>query len=403
MKLPDTGISIPLVMKTLGAKTNRLDLLCSHRNINKWSRWKPYPYNSKQPITEQIITSLGYGILPAAISPGEIPATEELETTMFICSHLGAPAGDNEPFRLDDFKNYNHDAPLPCEPVQFSNDKGGIIPISGNNAYPLYHPVYSCRMQMNIADISLSELICDTVSLSDLYLTLIISPNLNGMSFSDSLIAQSTKSVGEAVTERAPYLIVEIDTFTLSEKLLTPANIVFAYLAPKMTDETAFVPGVSLKLDDTYKTTLYNDSFHTYADGTSGGGNPPVSQANGAWAWFSNNPAITRNLADNTGTMTFDMLKYTVSKQALGEGALRVFITELNIDMRITQDDNIHFYSSGERIIDTTVTPVSLGSLIDTNTLLPYESLHCRFYVASLSAYATVSFNVEDMIISITN
>ena len=42
MALPLTGVSVSLVRSTLGASTNDVGLLCTHPNINRWSKKTVY-------------------------------------------------------------------------------------------------------------------------------------------------------------------------------------------------------------------------------------------------------------------------------------------------------------------------------------------------------------------------
>ena len=91
MALPNSNISVAMVKAELGASTNDVGRLCIHPNINKWSRWKPVRHGSINPITEEQLKSVLFG-LSNSTSSNYIPPT----------------GGVSSPFRLSDFSNYNH-------------------------------------------------------------------------------------------------------------------------------------------------------------------------------------------------------------------------------------------------------------------------------------------------------
>ena len=95
MALPSTNISVAMVKAELGASTNDVGRLCIHPNINKWSKWKPVRHNSVNPLTEENFQSVKYGINPI---------NEAYERPR------GKNETYNEPFRLGDFRGYNHQA-----------------------------------------------------------------------------------------------------------------------------------------------------------------------------------------------------------------------------------------------------------------------------------------------------
>ena len=111
MPLPDSNISIAMVKSELGAATNKVEELCVHPNINKWSKWKPIWYNSPSPLTEAEFKSKRYGF--------DIPFGVKADATILSTAwgYL-KPRGAgtiNEHYRLTDFANYNKLAIMPIE------------------------------------------------------------------------------------------------------------------------------------------------------------------------------------------------------------------------------------------------------------------------------------------------
>ena len=90
MALPDSNISVAMVKSELGAATNNVGQLCIHPNVNKWSRWKPVAKAQVTPMTFEDMKSVSFGLSD---------------------SNYIKPTGNlSSPFRLTDFRNYNHNA-----------------------------------------------------------------------------------------------------------------------------------------------------------------------------------------------------------------------------------------------------------------------------------------------------
>ena len=70
MTLPNTGITTNLVKNIIGSSTNNVGQLCTHSNVNKWSKWKPVAYNTVSPITTEILSSVRFGLsIPVITGP----------------------------------------------------------------------------------------------------------------------------------------------------------------------------------------------------------------------------------------------------------------------------------------------------------------------------------------------
>lgn len=59
---PDTGVSIYDVQQALMTSRQDLGELCTHKNINRWARYKPERYNSLKPITYQTRKNNNFGL-----------------------------------------------------------------------------------------------------------------------------------------------------------------------------------------------------------------------------------------------------------------------------------------------------------------------------------------------------
>ena len=101
-KLGENNISISLVATTLEELTYDLGTLCQSNNINKWSKWKPVRKAQVTPMTAEDMKSVAYGLYGEGYNKPQ--------------------GGASSPFRLGDFRNYNHDAYPPISPMIISVD-----------------------------------------------------------------------------------------------------------------------------------------------------------------------------------------------------------------------------------------------------------------------------------------
>jgi hypothetical protein len=102
--LPSTGITTSMVASAIGAATNDVGRLCTHPNVNKWSKWKPVRFNSVSPITQAQLASVNFGITPPTPS-------NDYTTVMDTKWGYSRPTGGlSSPYRLSDFRNYNKTA-----------------------------------------------------------------------------------------------------------------------------------------------------------------------------------------------------------------------------------------------------------------------------------------------------
>ncbi len=110
MALPSDKISTTLVGQAIGSSSRDVGTLCTHPNINKWSKWKPVRHNKVTGLVSQDLSDINFGILPV------VPMFD-WELALSLNWEYGRPrGGDNnpsEPFRLGDFRNYEHAASDP--------------------------------------------------------------------------------------------------------------------------------------------------------------------------------------------------------------------------------------------------------------------------------------------------
>lgn len=112
--LPTTNISTTLVRNTLGEGNNDVGLLCSSDKINMWSKRKPVIYPA------DFVTD-----------PNEVGKTPDHKWGLTLANFIGVTldgndddrrtvynrpnGGSSQPYRLGDFRGYNHDANIPLD------------------------------------------------------------------------------------------------------------------------------------------------------------------------------------------------------------------------------------------------------------------------------------------------
>lgn len=349
--LPNSGITTSMVAQALGAATNDVGSLCKHPNVNKWSRYKPYSYPQVTGIygasgTDDDIPKnvLNWGINPAVITAGSLPDSQELADSWGKWGQWEPPSGGLEsPYRLGDFRNYNHQAKPAIGSVVFYNDNGGTRPVvSGGRAKTLQ---FSVKLVLNAdADIKLSEYKATAVgSIMDMHLTLVIGTQMPSLSYPEARLVQSTKTIGQAIADGDTEIIASMDTSNLDTEnvLISPKNIIFAYLAPKTTSTTEFPEGISLKIQDGIKDAYFNDTYATYGDGSLDGGTIPIYQVSGNIIFALDHPTIPNGDGYVTGdgdTYYFHMTNvlidiYEGSSTARGTLRLLVDSTEKYYDV----------------------------------------------------------------------
>lgn len=291
MALTIKGINPTIVGTALGESSRKWSVLCKHPNINRWSRFKPYRYPQVTGIygasgTDDSIpkNTLNWGINPALITAGLLPASQALADNWGKWGQWQPPTGTTEqPYRIGDFRGYNHQAKPAIGSVVFYNNNGGTRPVvSGGNARTFE---FRAKLILNAdADIKLSEYKATVAgSIMDMHLTLVIGTQMPSLSYPEAKLVQSTKTIGQAIADGDTEIIASMDTSNLDTEnvLITPKNIIFAYLAPKTTSTTVFPEGLSLKIQDGIRDAYFNDTYAKYGDGSSDGGSIPIYRVSG--------------------------------------------------------------------------------------------------------------------------
>ena len=101
MALGTTGISATLVANTIGVGSNDVGTLCTSNKINKWSKKKPVSYQTSSSLTDAQLKETNYGF--------NITSNTNLDSPTGW-SYVRPTGGMTSPYRLGDFRGYNHEA-----------------------------------------------------------------------------------------------------------------------------------------------------------------------------------------------------------------------------------------------------------------------------------------------------
>ena len=342
MALPNSNIGVAMVRNELGASTNNVGQLCIHPNINMWSRHKPYRYPQVTGIygisgTDDSIpkNTLNWGVNPALVTAGLLPDSQALADNWGKWGQWTPPSGGTEtPYRLEDFRGYNHQAKPAIGSVVFYNNNGGTRPVvSGGNARTFE---FRAKLILNAdADIKLSEYKATVAgSIMNMHLTLVIGTQMPSLSYPEAKLVQSTKTIGQAIDDGDTEIIASMDTSNLDTEnvLITPKNIIFAYLAPKTTSTTVFPEGLSLKIQDGIRDAYFNDTYAKYGDGSLDGGTIPIYRVSGYINIAQDHPTVPDG--DYYGTQSGDMYYFHMTNVTIdiyegsstARGTLRLFV-----------------------------------------------------------------------------
>lgn len=395
MALPNSNISVAMVKSELGAATNDVGRLCTHPNINKWSRYKPYSYPQVTGIygasgTDDNIPKnvLNWGINPAVINAGNLPDSQELADNWGKWGQWEPPYGGLEsPYRLGDFRNYNHQAKPAIGSVVFYNDNGGTRPVVSGGREKTFQ--FRVKLILNSdADIKLSEYKATVVgSIMDMYLTLVIGTQMPSLSYPQARLVQSEKTIGQAIADGDTEIIATMDTSNLDTEnvLISPKNIIFAYLAPKTTSTTEFPEGISLKIQDGIRDAYFNDSYATYGDGSLDGGSIPIYRVSGNIIFALDHPTIPNgdyNVTQAGDTYYLNMTNVLIDiyeGSSTARGTLRLFI-----------DSSGKYYDIPDSSFNCTVGTKHFGELIVS---VPVSEIPSGYSLLQVQAVLTDTTN----------
>lgn len=131
-KLPTTNISTTLVKTTLGETTDDVGKLCKSAKINKWSKWKPIPYNGLS-LSDDILQRNDFGI---NITQDFLNKLHTVPTRTW--EYMRPKGGANSMYRIGDFRNYVHDSLPPFQQFKY----GFTMSFSIHGLYDAYRTVY---------------------------------------------------------------------------------------------------------------------------------------------------------------------------------------------------------------------------------------------------------------------
>ena len=110
MALPNTNISTTLVADTIGSGSNDVGTLCTHPNVNKWSKWKPVTSNKHTGMTAEDMAATQFGLSIPFFSNRADLISFYTSTPAGTWPYAKPTGGASSPYRLGDFRNYEHGA-----------------------------------------------------------------------------------------------------------------------------------------------------------------------------------------------------------------------------------------------------------------------------------------------------
>ena len=113
MALGTTGITTAAVGTALGSSSRDVGTLCKHSSINKWAKGKPVPYPSDTGVTdhERRFCNQGFDLNSVtSISISQLLSSAQANKDW---TYIKPSGGANSPYRLGDFRGYNHNAVPP--------------------------------------------------------------------------------------------------------------------------------------------------------------------------------------------------------------------------------------------------------------------------------------------------
>lgn len=249
-------------------------------NINKYSKHKPYRYNTRSELTEQNKKDINYGMTTFNFDLSTLASAANLNRS-FVWEQWGKPRGNtyNEPYRGLDFDGYNHYAvPFITGIEMYNSESGGKLPIVTDGQSDDRQFGYYGKITFdNNADLKLTDFWTSAGQyITDYYLTLIIGANISGLDNDYSFFAQSEKTVGEAVSNGDTSMQVYLDTTSqkFKEAIVNTnigKNIVLLAFAKKWSSVGQNAVLSPQMWDNSIPFYLYNDTYATIGDGDEGG------------------------------------------------------------------------------------------------------------------------------------
>ncbi len=391
--LPNYGITTAMVYSVLNGVTPEegipisVGYLCTHQYINKWSRFKPYAYPSLVGIygasgqSDTIIKNINFNLDPKVFDPSLLPKTPEAGATYGLWTGWSPPSGGpDEPFRLGDFRGYNHDALPPYGTLSFMNGYGGgKVPVStdanDNNCW------YMATLDLVDADIPLSDINMGPYgNFANSFLTMVLMYNLIGTDWQVFGYSQSSNTVAQGVADGS--LSVSMITKTMESDGI-PYNytgiVVAVYIAPS----SAIVPvGVSLKMDSLIMPVRYftnaspETAFAHYSGGIS---YDDIPQSGVDISGTMSYPRYEPNLVGND--VLFDLIGINPSHSISGK--IMCDLKQLNTVIRTVELGSFNAVAN------------TLNSLDFSNTVLTLTDEEKSMASIAISVYPSINYDLE--------
>lgn len=378
MALSVRGISITLVQQSIGVSSDNVGELCISDKINMWSKRKPVSYPSIGGIygagglDTSIIASVNYGLnIPIITAPSLING--ETTTGVQAWGYNKPAGGANSPFRLGDFRGYNHSATNNLTIEMLNNKNNDNLLVVGDSDIGNYSTSYSVRIiedassEIKFSDLNMNS--ANIGNLSNLHLTLVIGSKLGTVM--DSTHYKVYQAANNVNVDKN--LVVDTSRLVYDNYLLSNTDVILAaVLMPKLEVGQQFKDCIPLRLNSNTKS-IISAPYSVLFDGA-GGGVRPISYITYLATWVGGMPPSVNHYGTNFD-ISFDMLNVEILNGSTSvQYDVKVDIQEINQTYTIGS-------GGGSSIIDTAVTYLSIPeSLIIPNNI---HYLTIRTYLVS--------------------
>ena len=247
--LPTTGITTSMVASAIGAATNDVGTLCSHPNVNSWSSYKPINVNS---------------VALNQATRDYLSGFKIVSRQLVYDKPLG---GSTSPYRLGDFRGYNHNARKPVNTsltqnflTQYDGDEYGsstnLVTIGVTlpnteliNRMKTEFGITHCTI-CNSNDVILKSISLDGISETNYFLQNSVNADLSSIPVGGTYTLTFKVYYGNS-TDYKLFQIPNGDTVTVTGKIIARGVRIYGAILP--TD--SFVP---YSISSIEKTTSYD-------------------------------------------------------------------------------------------------------------------------------------------------
>ena len=143
MALTTAGINTVIVGNAIGNSSRNVGVLCAATTINKWSKYKPFIYNTTGLNMAEFLTALAannYGL-----NVTQIPLSNLAETAVGDWHYNRPGGGSASGYRLGDFRGYEHQSQPPFFMIGYPTStflaEGGIKVFSWDRNQSIDNPI----------------------------------------------------------------------------------------------------------------------------------------------------------------------------------------------------------------------------------------------------------------------